>query len=131
VDDLFDLAAEVAVRIRIDIDKQNPGWKLRLTIGGAKEFLWQADKIEDRNAFVKGILKFFTVCNNIFLTTNQHSSLRSSRIKRGMLKDSMLALWTNIWNGSKVTLRKTMIFTASISDSSMRSSLFSTTTHRG
>jgi hypothetical protein len=56
VDDLFDLAAEVAVRIRNDIDKQNPGWKLRLTIGGAKEFLWQAEKIDDREAFVKGLL---------------------------------------------------------------------------
>ncbi len=54
VDELFDLASEIVVRLRTDVDKANPRWKLRLTIGGAKEYLWQVEKIEDRDKFVRG-----------------------------------------------------------------------------
>jgi HSP20 family protein len=56
VDVLFDQAGEIVVRIRSEIDRLNPRWKLRLTIGGAKEYLWAIDEIGSPSNFVRGLV---------------------------------------------------------------------------
>ena len=58
VEEAFDLAAEIVVRVRRELDKQNGGktQQLRLTDGAAREFLHQVQvrPQEDLDAFVHG-----------------------------------------------------------------------------
>lgn len=55
---LLDEAAEVVVRIRSKLDEINPGFKLRMLEGSAKEFLWQftKDPNKHRSSFVRGLV---------------------------------------------------------------------------